>query len=125
MKFEDLLTLVRAGYTREEIEAMNTNAPAADPAPAPAADPAPAPAADPVPAPAPAPAPAPDPVPAPAPVIPQQLQSMLDSLNAKIDAATAMMQKSALLSSMMHPPEDPSVEQVIAQIINPPTEGAK
>ena len=101
------------------------NKPTPAPVPAPEADPVPAPAPAPAPAPDPVPAPAPDPAPAPAPMIQQQLQSMLDSLNAKIDAATAMMQRSALLSSMMHPPEDPSAEQVIAQIINPPTEGAK
>ena len=50
MNLDDVLALVKAGFTREEITHMLQPAPAADPAPA--EDPAPA--ADPAPAPAPA-----------------------------------------------------------------------
>lgn len=46
MKAEEVLKLVNAGYTKDEIEAMNTDeAPAADPAPAEAEAPEEAPAA--------------------------------------------------------------------------------
>lgn len=57
MNVNDVLTLLGAGYTKEEIDAMT--APVPDPAPAPVPDSAP------VPDPAPAPAPVPDPTPAP------------------------------------------------------------
>ena len=41
MKLEDLMALVRAGYTKDEISAMTAPAPAPEPAPEPVADPAP------------------------------------------------------------------------------------
>lgn len=44
MKATDILTLVQAGYTRAEIEAMEQDLPAEVPADSPAAVPAPAPA---------------------------------------------------------------------------------
>lgn len=67
MNLNETLELIRAGFTRDEILAMQT--PAQTPAPAPTPDPAPdqAPAPAPEPAPAPAPAPAPSPAPAPEP----------------------------------------------------------
>ena len=55
MNVNDVLTLLGAGYTKEEIDAMTAPAPVPDPAPAPVPDPAPAPVPDPAPAPAPAP----------------------------------------------------------------------
>lgn len=68
MNSADVIKMLNAGFTREEILNMDT-APAADPQPAPAAAPQPAPATDPQPAPAatPQPAPAADPQPAQAP----------------------------------------------------------
>ena len=45
MKLEDVMALVHAGYTKDEISAMS----APEPAPAPAPEPAPEPAADPAP----------------------------------------------------------------------------
>lgn len=81
MLSSEILELVRAGYTKAEIQAMDA-APAAAPA-APAADPVPA--AEPA-----APAPAADPVPAAEPAAPaapdwqQQLFTQLGALTAAI-----------------------------------------
>lgn len=61
MNYNEILELVRAGYTRDEINAMQAPAPAPQPEP-PAADP---PAADPQPAEPPAADPQPEPVTAP------------------------------------------------------------
>ena len=47
MKLNDILALVRAGYTRDEIQAMEQPAAAPDPQPAAAPDPQPAAAPDP------------------------------------------------------------------------------
>lgn len=89
MTIDDVLTLAKAGYTRDEIALMLQPAPA-DPAPA---DPAPAPA-DPAPAPAdPAPAPAPaDPAPAneDAPAWAQALSESLASLIKAVQTSNAM-----------------------------------
>ena len=49
MKLEDLMALVRAGYTKDEISAMTAPAPAPEPALEPAPEPAPEPVADPAP----------------------------------------------------------------------------
>lgn len=55
MKLSDIITLLGAGYSKEEIEAMEDfEKSAPDPTPAPAPEPTPAPAPDPTPAPAPA-----------------------------------------------------------------------
>ena len=119
MKSDEILLLVRAGYTRQEIDAMDQapSAPAEAPA-APVEDQAqPAPAADPVPT-------AQDPVltvkqsPAPASAVDASaVLSAIDSLGAKI---TAAMQAASLSAAMMRtPPENESVEQVVASIINP------
>jgi len=82
---DDVLTLVKAGYTRDEIALMLQPAPA-DPAPAPA-DPAPA---DPAPA-DPAPAPA-DPAPAneDAPAWAQALSESLAALTKAVQTNNAM-----------------------------------
>ena len=122
MNVNDILLLVKAGYSRQEIDAMD-QAPGADPVPPaadpvpPAADPVP-PAADPVPGPAPAVKPSPAPAPAPAPAADASaILSAINGLGAKI---TAAMQAASLSAAMMRtPPENESVEQVVASIINP------
>lgn len=115
MKSDEILLLVKAGYTRQEIEAMDQT-PGADPVP-PAADQAPpAPAAEPAPVPDPAPTVNPSPAPAPA-ADASAILSAIDGLGAKI---TAAMQAASLSAAMMRtPPESESVEQVVASIINP------
>lgn len=82
MTLEDRLALIRAGYTRAEIEEM-ANAmepPAPDPAPAPTPDP------DPVPA----PAPTPDPAPADAPAWATALTESINKMTAMMQANNAM-----------------------------------
>ena len=56
---EDILTLAKAGFTAQQIAALNIVEKAPAPAPAPEPEPAPAPAPEPEPVPAPAPDPAP------------------------------------------------------------------
>lgn len=103
MNTEDVLKLISAGFTADEIRQMNKPTAASNPAPAPAADPAPAantspsPAADPaaVPETASAAAPAPDPAPAgPDP---------LDSIKQQIAGLTSIvetMSKSIIMPNM-------------------------
>lgn len=118
MNFEQIMALVNAGYTKAEIDAMQT--PAADPAPvpaAPAADPAPA---DPTPAP-PVPAPQTDnaaPAQQPAQAQPseyQKLEQLLQqfigvaqsgNLNAGMNAGSVPQRTSTdILGAVIAPPQ--------------------
>ena len=100
MNYEDIILLVKAGYTRDQIAAMQ--APAPTPAPAPAE-------------------PAPEPTPAPAepePPKPQgieDLSQMLASEFAKLNDAIVK----ANLQQAQQPPQE-SVDDILASIINPP-----
>lgn len=121
MNYEDIILLVKAGYTRDQIAAMQAPAPAPTPTPAPAPTPAPVPAPAPTPAPVPAPAPAPTPAPAsvPTPTPTMQgiegLSQMLAAEFAKLNAAIAK----ANLQQAQQPPQE-SVDDILASIINPP-----
>ena len=97
MNYEDIILLVKAGYTRDQIAAMQA------PAPAPA----------PTPAPAPAPAPA-DPEP-PKPQGIEDLSQMLAAEFAKLNDAIVK----ANLQQAQQPPQE-SVDDILASIINPP-----
>lgn len=108
MNYEDIILLVKAGYTRDQIAAMQ--APAPTPAPAPAPTPAPAP--EPAPAPTPAPAPAPEP---PKPQGIEDLSQMLAAEFAKLNDAIVK----ANLQQAQQPPQE-SVDDILASIINPP-----
>ena len=117
MKSEEILLLVRAGYTRQEIDAMD-QAPGADPVPpaqvAPAADQTPPPpAAAPVP-PVPPVQPAADPVP-----VANDNTAILDAINALAAKMTAAMQAASLGAAMMQQPTGDTLESVMAQIIPP------
>lgn len=106
MKSDEILLLVKAGYTRQEIEAMD-QAPAPAQA-APAADQAqPAPAADPVP-------PAQDPAP-----VTNDNNAILEAINALGAKMTAAMQAASLGAAMMQAPAGDTLESVMAQIIQP------
>lgn len=105
MNYEDIILLVKAGYTRDQIAAMQA------PAPAPAQTPAPAP--EPTPAPTPAPAPA-DPEP-PKPQGIEDLSQMLAAEFAKLNDAIVK----ANLQQAQQPPQE-SVDDILASIINPP-----
>ena len=110
MDMQDILRLVQAGYTKEDIDKMTAPvaAPEAAPEPAPAADPAPAPAA------APAPAPAADPTPEPQ-------QPTMQDLMLSISKLTSAIQANAIASSVIPggPGQGPTAEDAIAEIIRP------
>ena len=109
MNYEDIILLVKAGYTRDQIAAMQAPAPTPAPAPAPA------------PTPAPAPAPAPTPAPTPADQEPpeqlgiEDLSQMLAAEFAKLNDAIVK----ANLQQAQQPPQE-SVDDILASIINPP-----
>lgn len=109
MNYEDIILLVKAGYTRDQIAAMQTPAP--EPAPAPAPTPAPAPE----PTPAPTPVPAPTPAPTPAVQGIDDLSKMLATEFAKLNDAIVK----ANLQQAQQPPQE-SVDDILASIINPP-----
>ena len=112
MNYEDIILLVKAGYTRDQIAAMQ--APAAPSAQAdPAAPPAPPAQADPAAPPAP-PAQA-DP---PAPPKPQGLEDLSQMLAAEFAKLNDAIVK-ANLQQAQQPPQE-SVDDILASIINPP-----
>jgi hypothetical protein len=107
MNYEEIMMLVRAGYTKDEISAMQTPA---DPAPA---DPAPA---DPDPA---DPAPA-DPAPAdPAPAENPDAGSIAE-LTKAFNNMTAALQLQNINRDMMAPQPQRTAADAIAEIIMPP-----
>lgn len=108
MNYEDVMMLVRAGYTKEEISAMQTPA---DPAPA---DPAPA---DPAPA---DPAPA-DPAPAdPAPAAPAQVPAGNDQILAALNQLTQAVITNNINRQAFDPAPQRTAEDALAEIIAPP-----
>ena len=102
---EDILVLAKAGFTAEQIAALNSAVKAPEaPAPAPAPE-----------APAPAPeAPAPE-APAPATAAPHSVDDVL----AAISGLSASIQNANLLQAQM-PTEQKTAESILASIINPP-----
>ena len=102
MNYEDIILLVKAGYTRDQIAAMQ--APAPTPAPAPAPEPTPAPAEPPAEPPAP-----------PKPQGIEDLSQMLAAEFAKLNDAIVK----ANLQQAQQPPQE-SVDDILASIINPP-----
>lgn len=106
---DEILTLAKAGFTAQQIAALNVvgNQPA--PAPAPVATP-------PAPAPAPAPeTPAPEDKAAPATAAPHSVDDVL----AAISGLTTSIQNANLLQAQM-PTEQKTAETILASIINPP-----
>ena len=95
MNYEDIILLVKAGYTRDQIVAMQTPAP-----PAPAEPPAP-------------------PTPAePEPPKPQGLEDLSQMLAAEFAKLNDAIVK-ANLQQAQQPPQE-SVDDILASIINPP-----
>lgn len=121
MNAQDILELVRGGFTHDEIIQLLT--PGTVPAAAPTPEPAPAPADEPAPAPDPAPAPVPDPVPAQEhdqPNIGDLIKANQD-LQLQVAKLTSAMQANAISSSMMPGgmPQAPDASAVLGQIIRP------
>lgn len=106
MNYEDIILLVKAGYTRDQIAAMQAPA---QTAPAEPAQAAPA---------EPAPAPAPEPAPAPAPTKPQGIEDLSQMLAAEFAKLNDAIVK-ANLQQAQQPPQE-SVDDILASIINPP-----
>ena len=102
MNYEDIILLVKAGYTRDQIAAMQAPAePPAPPAPpAPAEPPEPPTPADPEP---------------PKPQGIEDLSQMLAAEFAKLNDAIVK----ANLQQAQQPPQE-SVDDILASIINPP-----
>ena len=100
---EDILILAKAGFTAQQIAALNTVAPA--PAPAP------------VPEPAPAPAPAPE-APAPAPA-PEALAVTMDEILKSVQGLTQTFQNGFIMGAQQ--PKPVTAEEILANIINPPS----
>ena len=120
MNYEDIILLVKAGYTRDQIAAMQ--APTEPPAPpAPKDPPAPPAPKDPPTPPAPKDPPAPPaPKDPPAPPAPagqgiEGLSQMLAAEFAKLNDAIVK----ANLQQAQQPPQE-SVDDILASIINPP-----
>ena len=112
---EDILALAKAGFTAQQIAALNNvgTAPASQPEPQPQPQPEQAPAPEPKPEPQPQPEPKPEPQPQPAP----------DNTNAILAEISAMNKnlQSVLLQNTQQPnggqPE--TSEQILARVINP------
>lgn len=104
MNYEDIILLVKAGYTRDQIAAMQAPAPA--PAPAEPTPPAPAEPTQAAPAEPPAP---------PKPQGIEDLSQMLAAEFAKLNDAIVK----ANLQQAQQPPQE-SVDDILASIINPP-----
>ena len=96
---EDILTLAKAGFTAQQIAALNIVEKA----------PAPAPAPEPEPAPAPAPAPAPDPAQA----------STMDEILKSVQGLTQTFQNGFIMGAQQ--PKPVTAEEILANIINPPS----
>ena len=122
MNFDQIMALVNAGYTKAEIDAMQT--PAADPAPvpaAPAADPAPA---DPTPAP-PVPAPQTDnaaPAQQPAQAQPSEYQKLEQLLQQFIGVAQGGNLNAGMSAGSV--PQRSSTD-ILGAVIAPPQKGQK
>lgn len=114
MELKDILSLVNAGYTREEIEHLaNPETPAPAPVVEPVPEPQPAPVVEPVPAPAPAPAPQP---------VQQEAQPTMADLMQSIAKLTSAVQANAIAQSVLPGggiPQTPTAEDMLAEIIRP------
>lgn len=130
MELNTVLELVKAGFTKDEIAQLEQQAPAnADPEPVqvamdlPPQNPEPAPTAQQVVAPVavaePAPAPVPAPVPQPVQTPPQDQPTMADLMQS-IAKLTSAVQANAIAHSVMpNGVNQPSAEDMLAEIIRP------
>lgn len=107
---DKILTLINAGFTREEISALLTPSPAPTPNP------------DPSPAPAPAPVPAPAPAPVPAATDTDRIIGAVNQMGQNFITA---LQRVTLGSAVIPTPTNPQADMdaITAAIINPKKEG--
>lgn len=124
MELSDILTLVKAGYTREEIAQMEKPA-TPDPAPVVEPTPTPAPVAEPAPAPVVVPVAVPTAQPAPAPTqqpVQAPAEPTMAELMQSIAKLTSAVQANAIAQSVIPGganPQTPTAEDMLAEIIRP------
>ena len=123
MDIKDLLALVNAGYTKEEIVQMTaTPAPTSEPAPVPTPVPEVKPVEEPAPAPVAVDEPTPQPQPQPQPVqAPAQEQPTMAQIMESIAKLTSAVQANAIAQSVIPQglSNPPSAEDMLAEIIRP------
>ena len=123
MELTDIMALVKAGYTKDEIAQMDKPQ-TPDPNPTPVQLPVNVPEQQPEPAPAPAPvaepAPVAQPVPQPQPA-PAQPQPTMEDLMQSIAKLTSAVQANAIAQSVIPPglQTPPKAEDMLAEIIRP------
>lgn len=116
MTYQELMKLVNAGFTKQEILTI-TGQLTAEPAKAP--DPVP----EPEPVKAPDPATDPEPAKAPDPVQQDPTQSAIDQLTQQVTKLTTLVQRSNILNSEQPEIKQQSAEDIIASIIFPSFKG--
>lgn len=124
MKLEEIITLLNAGYTKDEIQALEM--PENKPSTAPAGDPSEDPQAPPE-----APA-APDPAEPAAPAAPvlngtdnAEVTKYIAQLTAQVSSLTKQIQNSNLLNAQQPAQQKNSAEDILANLINPTFKGEK
>lgn len=124
MELSDIMALVKAGYTKDEIAQMESpNPPNVNPVPVPEPTPAPAPTPEPAPAQVvePVAVPVAQPVPTPAPTQ-QEAQPTMAELMQSIAKLTSAVQANAIAQSVIPDvanPQTPTAEDMLAEIIRP------
>ncbi len=110
MVLSEIMALVNAGFTKDDISKLLTAAPDQEPAPAP----------EPTPAPVPEPAPEPTPAPAPAPAPAEDQQPSMADLMQSIAKLTSAVQANAIAHSVIPGgAQQPTAEDMLAEIIRP------
>ena len=120
MELTDIMALVKAGYTKDEIAQMeNPNPQNANPVAVPEPTPVQTPTPEPIPAPV--DVPVAQPVPAPAPAE-QEAQPTMAELMQSIAKLTSAVQANAIAQSVIPGganPQTPTAEDMLAEIIRP------
>lgn len=113
MTYTEILELIRAGYTKEEINAMmNESGPEKipeNPEPTPVPSPEPTPAAT----------PEPKPTPVPENKEPTETEKLLSALGMQITTLTNAIHAANVAGAEGKTPTDETPESIIARIINP------
>ena len=108
MTYTEVLELIRAGYTKDEISALMKDEPKNNPDPSP----------NPTPEPSPEPEPKQDPQPEPQPEPESETSKLIRALGMQLDTLTKAVQKTNVETiEAKDNTNDP--EQIIARIINP------
>jgi hypothetical protein len=121
MELTDIIALVKAGFTHDEIKAMEQVPVQPNAVPVSEPTPAPAPVAEPEPAPVAEPVAVPQPTPTQAPA-PAQSEPTMAELMQSIAKLTSAVQANAIAQSVIPGvgnPQTPTAEDMLAEIIRP------